>query len=76
MKKRQSSGAGKRKKKSGDAKDVEVVDDFVIGEDGGERSSAAGYHPTPLPKPPAGFVVDDQGRVVMASDKRLVAIVS
>uniref|UniRef100_A0A2P2KTN9 Uncharacterized protein LOC101314992 isoform X2 n=1 Tax=Rhizophora mucronata TaxID=61149 RepID=A0A2P2KTN9_RHIMU len=29
----------------------------------------------PLPKPPAGFVVDDTGRVLMASTKRIAAIV-
>ncbi|KAK3411342.1 hypothetical protein EUGRSUZ_I00111 [Eucalyptus grandis] len=84
VRKRQPSGAGKRKKKpakeDGAARDVEIVDDFVIGEGEGEGSgglgaSSAGYHPTPLPKPPAGFVVDDQGRVVMASHKRLVTIV-
>ncbi|XP_030551419.2 uncharacterized protein LOC115755938 [Rhodamnia argentea] len=79
VKKRQPSSADKRKKKSKGVRDVEVVDDFVIGEDEGERSgsgaNAAGYHPTPLPNPPAGFIVDDQGRVVMASDKRLVTIV-
>lgn len=34
------------------------------------------YPPTPLPKPPAGFVVDDTGRVLMASDKRIATIVS
>ncbi|GAY48196.1 hypothetical protein CUMW_109960 [Citrus unshiu] len=33
------------------------------------------YPPTPLPKPPAGFVVDDTGRVLMASDKRIATIV-
>lgn len=80
MKKRQPSGAGKGKKKPKGGGDVEIVDGLVIGEDEGGRSglsaNSAGYHPTPLPKPPAGFVVDDQGRVVMASNKRLVTIVS
>lgn len=34
------------------------------------------YAPTPLPKPPAGFVVDDTGRALLASDKRIATIVS
>ncbi|PRQ49515.1 hypothetical protein RchiOBHm_Chr2g0122781 [Rosa chinensis] len=49
---------------------VEIVDDF-----GSSDSGSLGYHPTPLPKPPAGFVVDDHGRVLMASSKRIASIV-
>lgn len=30
----------------------------------------------PLPKPPAGFVLDPEGKVLMVSNKRLVSIVS
>ena len=30
----------------------------------------------PLPKPPAGFIVDDLGRVLMISNKRIATIVS
>ncbi|XP_050383351.1 uncharacterized protein LOC126800074 [Argentina anserina] len=59
----------KRKGKGSGFSEVEVVDG---GEDTG---SAVGYHPTPLPKPPAGFVVDDHGRVVMASSKRIASII-
>lgn len=32
--------------------------------------------PAPLPKPPAGFVLDPDGNVLMASSKRTVSIVS
>ncbi|KAF7840148.1 uncharacterized protein G2W53_008630 [Senna tora] len=38
-------------------------------------NSSLGYYPTSLPKPPAGFVVDDQGKVLMASNKRLATLV-
>ncbi|KAJ7945127.1 BTB/POZ domain-containing protein TNFAIP1 isoform 2 [Quillaja saponaria] len=87
VKKRSESPANKKKKKSkskggGDnsdglnMRDVEIVDELGIDEDGPSASSSSlGYHPMPLPKPPAGFVVDDQGKVVMASTKRLAIIV-
>lgn len=39
-------------------------------------SRSLGYYATPLPKPPAGFVVDDHGKVLMASNKRIATIVS
>jgi hypothetical protein len=29
-----------------------------------------------MPKPPAGFVLDDQGRCIAAASKRIVTIVS
>ncbi|KZV52353.1 hypothetical protein F511_22556 [Dorcoceras hygrometricum] len=59
-------------------------DDFVIEKSGGvggggvevlESQSQSGYGSLPLPKPPAGFVLDDHGRVLMASNKRIVTIV-
>lgn len=31
--------------------------------------------PSPLPKPPAGFVLDEHGRVLLASSKRITTIV-
>ncbi|KAJ9536904.1 hypothetical protein OSB04_029637 [Centaurea solstitialis] len=53
------------------------------GEDDGDgdgevmsSSSKVRYQPLPLPKPPAGFIVDDQGRVVAVSDRRIATIVS
>lgn len=33
-------------------------------------------HPSTLPKPPAGFVLEDHGRVLLASNKRIATIVS
>ncbi|XP_065874571.1 uncharacterized protein [Euphorbia lathyris] len=84
-----SSSAGntskKKKKKTksstSNLRDVEIlkdgdvhVDDFS---DSNSSSSSLSYHPTtPLPNPPAGFVVDGTGRVLMASQKRLATIVS
>ncbi|KAL2241302.1 uncharacterized protein LOC105178033 [Sesamum indicum] len=66
-------------------------DDFVIeksgtgGGGGGGRgvevlespsqSDQSPYTALPLPKPPAGFVLDEQGRVLMASNKRIATIV-
>ncbi|XP_058099712.1 uncharacterized protein LOC131244067 [Magnolia sinica] len=32
-------------------------------------------HPSPLPKPPAGFILDAHGRVIAASPKRIATIV-
>lgn len=53
---------------SGD--DVEVVEEEE--EEDGEGNETL----TPLPKPPAGFVLDPHGRVLMASPKRIATIVS
>ncbi|XP_048232567.1 uncharacterized protein LOC107261546 [Ricinus communis] len=40
------------------------------------NSHSNSYYPTmPLPKPPAGFVVDENGKVLMASNKRIATIV-
>lgn len=66
----------KKKKKSNnkglDFSNVEVVNDD---DDNGEGD--LGLSGAPLPKPPAGFVVDDHGRLVMASppSKRITTIV-
>ncbi|KAI7743543.1 hypothetical protein M8C21_000742 [Ambrosia artemisiifolia] len=40
-----------------------------------DSSGKVRYQPLPLPKPPAGFLVDDQGRVVAVSDRRIATIV-
>lgn len=55
--------------------DVEIVDDDYDNEESSNDGSF-GYSTAPLPKPPAGFVVDDTGRVLMASNKRIATIVS
>ncbi|KAL2941894.1 ABC transporter A family member 5 [Bienertia sinuspersici] len=44
------------------------------GENGKSKRSDV-YVPLPLPKPPAGFVVNDQGRVLMAASRRTATIV-
>lgn len=73
-KKRKGGGGGDSKDMS--FSEVEIVDDFGAGSsDSGSDSRSLGYHPTPLPKPPAGFVVDDHGKVLMASSKRIASIV-
>lgn len=83
-KKKKKSGGGDDNVRALTLNDVEVVDGFGGGgvgvdDDGYENESSSGsvsrYQPLPLPKPPAGFVVDDQGRVLMASNKRIVTIV-
>ncbi|RRT54018.1 hypothetical protein B296_00007848 [Ensete ventricosum] len=33
-------------------------------------------HPSPLPKPPAGFLLDQHGRVLLAASKRIATIVN
>ncbi|KAL6338894.1 hypothetical protein AAG906_024045 [Vitis piasezkii] len=51
-------------------KDVEIEDGFS-----GSESNSVPYQPLRLPKPPAGFILDDHGRVVMVSPKRIATIV-
>ncbi|KAJ0692034.1 hypothetical protein HanPI659440_Chr15g0581461 [Helianthus annuus] len=63
------SGAGFKKGFKGSE---EESDEF---EETGSSSGKARYQPLPLPKPPAGFLVDDQGRVVAVSDRRIATIV-
>lgn len=59
--------------------DDEIEDEGdVFGDELGEHDivrSGVRYQPLPLPKPPAGFVVDEQGKVLMASNKRIVTLV-
>ncbi|KAL9235000.1 hypothetical protein vseg_009806 [Gypsophila vaccaria] len=75
----------KRKKKSApvvsDGFGVESLDLLEENSGGGGggggngRREGGGYVPLPLPKPPAGFVVDDHGRVLMVAPTRLATIV-
>ncbi|CAH9070307.1 unnamed protein product [Cuscuta europaea] len=53
----------------------EIYEDFELEPNNGAPPPSEGYHPLPLPKPPAGFVLDEEGRVLMVSEKRLVTIV-
>ncbi|KAG8643046.1 hypothetical protein MANES_12G147400v8 [Manihot esculenta] len=85
-----SANQKKRKKRSktggsDNLRDVEIVkgevdndndEDSYTYSNSSSNSRSLSYLPnTPLPKPPAGFVVDESGRVLMASDKRIVTIV-
>ncbi|KAJ6839826.1 uncharacterized protein M6B38_311700 [Iris pallida] len=71
---------GKRKEKppqpaaDGDGAAAEAAEALVEG-GGGSGGRFQTYHPSPLPKPPAGFVLDGHGRVLMASSKRIATIV-
>lgn len=59
--------------------DVEIEDDGDgFGPDSRTEEiegSSQRYQPLPLPNPPAGFIVDDQGKVLMVSNKRIAIIV-
>nr|GMC93137.1 uncharacterized protein LOC109146573 isoform X1 [Ipomoea batatas]GMC98747.1 uncharacterized protein LOC109146573 isoform X1 [Ipomoea batatas]GMD20424.1 uncharacterized protein LOC109146573 isoform X1 [Ipomoea batatas]GME20503.1 uncharacterized protein LOC109146573 isoform X1 [Ipomoea batatas] len=77
VKKRTNSKTKKNKRSSSSTSlEAEVIDEDVELEfyERGAASSER-YHPLPLPKPPAGFVLDEQGRVLMVSNKRIVTIV-
>lgn len=87
--KQQKGGAPastKKKKKPSNKSNTKrgIEDDFEIEKSGGgvevlespSESDQSLYSALPLPKPPAGFVLDDQGRVLMASNKRIATIVS
>ncbi|KAK9167433.1 hypothetical protein Scep_002624 [Stephania cephalantha] len=73
--KQQSSSAKKRGKKRGPVKRVEVEVEEGEREVGDGVGAAQFRGVSPLPKPPAGFVVDSMGRVLMASSRRIVTIV-
>ncbi|XP_076935647.1 uncharacterized protein LOC143602422 [Bidens hawaiensis] len=78
VKKRQSSNNTTKKppvKKSTKKKGFgEDIDEYTEASSS-SSSSKVRYQPLPLPKPPAGFLVDDQGRVVAVSDRRIATIV-
>ncbi|XP_020592735.1 uncharacterized protein LOC110033173 [Phalaenopsis equestris] len=66
------------KKKSGKRKGPEKP--YLVGDEAAFhlKSPAAGRqsrHPSPVPKPPAGFVLDDCGRVLFTCNKRIATIV-
>ncbi|XP_022750889.1 uncharacterized protein LOC111299737 isoform X3 [Durio zibethinus] len=75
------SGHGDDNLKKLSLRDVEIVEETAYDNEALAFSSTTTsrsliYHPPSLPKPPAGFVVDDNGRVLMASNKRIATIVS
>ncbi|KAJ4913793.1 hypothetical protein Rs2_08414 [Raphanus sativus] len=68
----------KKRKKKGKSPNLkenwEVRDALVLKEDDDDDASLANSPPT-IPKPPAGFVIDETGRVLMASKKRIATVV-
>ncbi|KAG2716126.1 hypothetical protein I3760_03G109700 [Carya illinoinensis] len=85
-KKKKKSKGGGRGSEASNFREVEVVHD--LGGDNGDAGEdveeylgsderSLPFQQMPLPKPPAGFVVDDHGRLVMASApaKRIATIV-
>ncbi|KAK1439489.1 hypothetical protein QVD17_05308 [Tagetes erecta] len=74
VKKRQSSSSSNNTKKPNKSSKNKG---FGLNEEQIDSSSSSKvrYQPLPLPKPPAGFLVDDQGRVVAVSDRRIATIV-
>ncbi|XP_061346855.1 uncharacterized protein LOC133292463 [Gastrolobium bilobum] len=89
-KKRSSSSSKKKKKKSSvgaddsnplNFNDFEILHDFSSGVDAENASTSSDsslYYPPdpmPLPEPPAGFVLGDNGKVLLASTNRLATIV-
>ena len=56
--------------------DFQVLNDFPL-QNGPDTSDAPIHYPSmPLPEPPAGFVLDDNGNVLHASPNRLITVVS
>lgn len=50
--------------------------DDVLEEDYDDDDGSLANSPPTIPKPPAGFVIDETGRVLMASKKRIATVVS
>ncbi|XP_027342154.1 uncharacterized protein LOC113854973 isoform X1 [Abrus precatorius] len=55
--------------------DFEILNDFTLRNDVDSSNSSIPYPSMPLPEPPAGFVLDDNGKVLHASTDRLVTVV-
>lgn len=81
-----NSSTNKKRKKKG--KTTKPVEDWELRDADGldedddsdysssSRSLATFNSPPTIPKPPAGFVIDETGRVLMASKKRIATVVS
>ncbi|XP_068653329.1 uncharacterized protein [Aristolochia californica] len=63
---------GSVKKKSSPKKKRRSVEPIVVSDD--DETTSAANRSSPLPKPPAGFILDSYGRVLMASSKRTITI--
>jgi hypothetical protein len=64
----------KKKKKNNNKKsNVEISDSNSTST---SKSSLPPHVPTPLPKPPAGFIVDDTGKLLSSSNDQLATLVS
>ncbi|CAH9123289.1 unnamed protein product [Cuscuta epithymum] len=76
--KKRTNSKTKKKRNPGSNNIVDaddIYEDFEFESNDGAPPPPEAYHPLPLPKPPAGFVLDEEGRVLMVSEKRLVTIV-
>ncbi|XP_009122015.1 uncharacterized protein LOC103846741 [Brassica rapa] len=75
-----SGGTNKKRKKKGKSSnlkenwEVREADD-VLEEDYDDDDGSLANSPPTIPKPPAGFVIDETGRVLMASKKRIATVV-
>ncbi|KAL6504219.1 hypothetical protein OROGR_026142 [Orobanche gracilis] len=74
-KKRKPSSKSHSKKLVGDGFEIEKCGGEVEVMESPSESAPSPYSAMPLPNPPAGFVLDNQGRVLMASNKRIATIV-
>ncbi|CAH2077028.1 unnamed protein product [Thlaspi arvense] len=76
-KKRKKKGKTVSPKENWELRDVDALEeDFDDGSDYSSSTSLATFNSPPtIPKPPAGFVIDETGRVLMASKKRIATVI-
>lgn len=67
--KQQTGSTKKRTRKKKSSEEVVYLEDAAAADDSESE-------PSSIPKPPAGFILDSNGRVLAASSKRIVTIVS
>lgn len=79
VKKKPSPSTKKRNNKQQKQQQINKKGGFSLDDDDDDLAENDGqqerYQPPPIPNPPAGFVVDEQGRVLLVSDKRIAIIV-
>lgn len=73
-KKRKKKGKSSNLKENWEVRDAVVLEEEEDYNDDDDASLARNSPPT-IPKPPAGFVIDETGRVLMASKKRIATVV-